>query len=262
MAPLHRLHSFETFSETSLLLLAPFLEETERKFFDRRPETDPTLCADSHMEDQDQDQAMPQVLGLPTIAEILGVSQCFQVAKIDLNDWYPRYLNCLRHFLDRAQHALFVQSMAAFLNIRLPCQKPSDPVLRFSDQRANMLNSTDYGTPFPPPHPSTFVSLIPYIRRLIVTGTDTPSVLFEFFGEDWLAGVGPIQRQERINYLFTAKSEGWLPTKREYDILPDEQVPFLKPLREPLEEEIREAETRWSEWLAMEDWMIGPRNPF
>lgn len=40
------------------------------------------------------------------------------------------------------------------------------------------------------------------------------------------------------------------------------QVPFLERLREPLEEEIRASGVRWSEWLAMQDWMIGPRSPF
>ncbi|GAM41065.1 hypothetical protein TCE0_041r13900 [Talaromyces pinophilus] len=84
----------------------------------------------------------------------------------------------------------------------------------------------------------------------------------ELFGANWVQGVGSILSQERINYLFAAKSGGWLKTKAQYDILPYETVPFLRPLRAPQEEELRAAEARWSEWLAMEDWMVGPRSPF
>lgn len=107
-----------------------------------------------------------------------------------------------------------------------------------------------------------FVSLRPYIRRLIVTGRDSASMMQVFFGENWVSGIGPIRQQERVNYLFTAKSSGWASTKAAYDILPDEQTPFLRPLEQPLEEEIRLAEAKWSEWLAMEDWMVGPRSPW
>ena len=47
-----------------------------------------------------------------------------------------------------------------------------------------------------------------------------------------------------------------------YDVLPYEHTPFVQPLRDPTEEELRSAEARWSEWLAMEDWMVGPRSPW
>ncbi|KAL2191055.1 hypothetical protein L209DRAFT_675484 [Thermothelomyces heterothallicus CBS 203.75] len=39
----------------------------------------------------------------------------------------------------------------------------------------------------------------------------------------------------------------------------DESVPFLRPLRRVTEAEIVAAEAGWSEWLAMQDWMLGPR---
>lgn len=65
-----------------------------------------------------------------------------------------------------------------------------------------------------------------------------------------------------MNYLFTAKSCGWSETKAMYDVLPYEHTPFVQPLRDPTEEELRSAEARWSEWLAMEDWMVGPRSPW
>lgn len=49
--------------------------------------------------------------------------------------------------------------------------------------------------------------------------------------------------------------------KRDYDILPLETVPFMRPLQGPVIAEIEAAEKSWSEWLAMEDWMVGPRAP-
>ena len=162
-----------------------------------------------------------------------------EIAPVDPTGWYPHYTACLQHFVNHSQHSLAVQSMAALINIRLPCQRAS------SSQSSSSL-----------------VSLQPYIRRLIVTGQDTASVLHAFFGDDWVAGVGCLCKEERLNYLFTAKSSGWAGTKQAYDIQPDELVPVLRPLREATEEELRTAEARWSEWLAMEDWMVGPRSPW
>lgn len=179
-----------------------------------------------------------------------------EFSQVDLNEWYPRYWACMQYFLDQGQHSSNVQSLAAFINIRLPFQRFSTPVTRFS-----MPQPMNRGVEEAQNAPS-LVPLRPFIRRLIVTGYDTPSVLQAFFGNDWQAGVGCVCKQERINYLFTAKSGGWTSTKAAYDILPDEQAPFLRPLREATEEELRIAESRWSEWLAMEDWMVGPRSPW
>ncbi|KAB8237062.1 uncharacterized protein BDW43DRAFT_266805 [Aspergillus alliaceus] len=179
-----------------------------------------------------------------------------EFSQVDLNEWYPRYWACMQYFLDQGQHSSNVQSLAAFVNIRLPYQRFSTPVTRFS-----MPQPMNPGVEEAQNGPS-LVPLRPFIRRLIVTGYDTPSVLQAFFGNDWQAGVGCVWKQERINYLFTAKSGGWASTKAAYDILPDEQAPFLQPLREATEEELRIAESRWSEWLAMEDWMVGPRSPW
>jgi hypothetical protein len=179
-----------------------------------------------------------------------------EFSQVDLNEWYPRYWACMQHFLDQGQHLSSVQSLAAFINIRLPCQQFSAPVTRFS--APHPMDSNAEGTH----NASSLVPLRPYIRRLIVTGNDTPSVLQAFFGNDWQAGVGCVCKQERVNYLFTVKSGGWALTKAAYDILPDEQAPFLRPLHEVTEEELRIAESRWSEWLAMEDWMVGSRSPW
>ncbi|KAJ5357838.1 hypothetical protein N7541_004996 [Penicillium brevicompactum] len=165
--------------------------------------------------------------------------------RIDTTGWYPHYKNCVQHFVDYSQHTPAVQSIAAFVNIRLPCQRPAE----------SGGSSSESGS-------LPFVSLRPYIRRLIVTAQDSPSIMQGFFGGDWEAGVGCIYKQERANYLFTAKSSGWASTKAAYDLSPDEQTPFLRPLRDPSEEELRVAEARWSEWLAMEDWMVGARTPW
>lgn len=94
-----------------------------------------------------------------------------------------------------------------------------------------------------------------------MTGLDFPGVLHGFFGDDWATGVGPLHEQERRNYLFAAKSGGWASVKRDYDMLPLESVPFMRPLQAPIIAEIEAAEKSWSEWLAMEDWMVGPRAP-
>jgi hypothetical protein len=104
-------------------------------------------------------------------------------------------------------------------------------------------------------------SLIPYIRRLVVTGFDSPAVLHGFFGDDWIQGIGPIHETERRNYLFAAKSDTWVRVKAHYDMDEGQTVPFLRPLQNVKEEEIQGAESNWSEWLAMQDWMLGPRAP-
>lgn len=183
----------------------------------------------------------------------------------DLFDWYSSYQDCQRYFLDHAQHSGPVQSLSAFLNIRLPLQRHPDPVLNASSsashspssQQQQQQSSSSPSTPSPPPS----VSLIPYIRRLVATGMDFPGVLQGFFGENWGSGIGTLHEQERRNYLFAAKSGGWASVKKDYDIPPLETIPFLRPLQGSLDLEIEAAERSWSEWLAMEDWMVGPRAP-
>ena len=127
-----------------------------------------------------------------------------------------------------------------------------------------------YSLPYPRPGPmspagrsgsTAWVSLVPYIRRLVVTGFDKEGVLHGFFGDDWRKGIGPMQECERRNYLFAAKSVGWAKVKYHYDMSPHETVPFIKPLQNAQLAEIEGAEKTWSQWLAMEDWMVGPRDP-
>lgn len=172
--------------------------------------------------------------------------------------------------MDQGQYNGAVQAIAAFINIQLPFQS-QHPVLS-----SNSLVNTSLTTPnpaapshipsssnVPARHPITdaSVTLVPYVRRLVATGFDFPSVLHGFFGRDWLEGVGPLHDNERRNYLFAAKSDNWLKVKANYDMADGQLVPFLKPLQKVTEGEIQAAEATWSEWLAMQDWMLGPRAP-
>jgi len=126
----------------------------------------------------------------------------------------------------------------------------------------NSPNRQRNGSANPPP---AFVSLVPYIRRLVVTGFDKTPILHGFFGDEYSRGVLPHVDCERRNYLFAAKHGGWRTCKKQYDVGSgggeDETVPFMKPLDEAKMEELTAAEKAWSGWLAMEDWMVGPRAP-
>jgi hypothetical protein len=169
--------------------------------------------------------------------------------EFDILEWYPHFQSCHRYFLDHAQHTGPVRALAAFINIQLPYQKYPNPVSSFAASSSHSDGSAQA------------ISLIPYIRRLVATGHDSPGILHGFFGDDWIKGIGSIHEVERRNYLFAAKSTSWMKVKQAYDMSPDESCPFLIPLREATEEEIQAAEATWSEWLAMQDWMLGPRSP-
>lgn len=216
----------------SLCLIEPIL----------RPTPPGSLERDAERSAHRREPSINQGVNHPEARSILQDGDFGEFGRIDPTGWYTHYKTCLQHFVESSQFNPTVQSIAAFINIRLPAQHPTDPT---NQQPA-----------------ASFISLRPYVRRLIITAQDTPINMLAFFGPDWEAGVGCIYKQERTNYLFTAKSSGWADTKSSYDILPDEQTPFLRPLRDPSEEEIRAAETRWSEWLAMEDWMVGARSPW
>ncbi|KAI0120143.1 hypothetical protein GGR51DRAFT_496489 [Nemania sp. FL0031] len=188
-----------------------------------------------------------------------------QDSQFDILQWYPHFQSCVRFFLERAQHEPQVQAMAAFINIRLPFQTP----------QYSITSPRPVGSPPAIPSPSvaatgTFtipgqaylsISLTPYIRRLVATGYDYDSMLHGFFGDDWALGIGNLHEEERRNYLFAAKASNWLHVKSQYDMPDGQTVPFLRPLRDATEEEIVGAEKNWSQWLAMQDWMIGPRSP-
>ncbi|KAI9880989.1 MAG: hypothetical protein M1830_009483 [Pleopsidium flavum] len=191
--------------------------------------------------------------------------------RFDIFEWYPKYQSCQRYFLDHAQHSGPVQAVAAFINIHLPFQRTGNPadnspvshlpgLAGFSSSRNPHLRQGTTASS-PSAFPTYHISLVPYLRRLVVTGLDFPGVLHGFFGDDWAAGVGSLHEQERRNYLFAAKSGGWASVKKDYDMLPFETVPFLRPLQGPVDAEIDAAEKTWSEWLAMEDWMVGSRAP-
>ncbi|KAI4790421.1 hypothetical protein E4T45_13174, partial [Aureobasidium sp. EXF-8846] len=190
----------------------------------------------------------------------------------DILDWHPAYESCQRYFIDHAQHEAGTQALCALINIRLPFQWHQNPVISSSSETSpasggpsfnfnqwSRPNSSANGRS--PQQTSAFVSLVPYIRRLVITGFDKPGILHGFFGDAYQAGVTPMQDCERRNYLFAAKHGGWRTCKKQYDMNPEETVPFLKPLQSIRDEELDAAEKSWSSWLAMEDWMIGPRAP-
>ena len=189
--------------------------------------------------------------------------------QFDIFDWHPAYQSCQRYFLDHAQHDGPVQAVAALVNICLPYQWAQNPIVSSSGMSPPGTGPGAYPPTWsrhgPAPHAprpgSVWVSLVPFIRRLVVTGFDKDGILHGFFGDDWRKGVGPVQECERRNYLFAAKSVGWAKVKYQYDMSPHETVPFLRPLQNVQLEEIEGAEKTWSEWLAMEDWMVGPRAP-
>lgn len=190
--------------------------------------------------------------------------------QFDIFDWHPAYQSCQRYFLDHAQHDNSVQAVAALINICLPSQWSPSPIMNASGPLPHMSGPGSYNSPWPrqpsasnplgQPAPA-WVSLIPFIRRLVVTGMDKPGIMHGFFGEDWQKGVGPFQECERRNYLFTAKSVAWAKVKGQYDMGPHETVPFLKPLHDVQLAEIEGAEKTWSQWLYLQDWVIGPRAP-
>ncbi|KAH7094414.1 hypothetical protein FB567DRAFT_3002 [Paraphoma chrysanthemicola] len=190
--------------------------------------------------------------------------------QFDIFEWHPSYQSCQRFFLDHAQYETGVQAVAALINICLPFQWTSNPIMNSSGPLPHSSGSAAYNQPWPRQGPITnsrgqpapaWVSLVPFIRRLIITGMDKEGIMHGFFGDDWKKGVGPVHECERRNYLFAAKSVGWAKVKCQYDMSPHESVPFLKPLQDVQLAEIEGAEKTWSQWLAMEDWMVGPRAP-
>lgn len=190
--------------------------------------------------------------------------------QFDIFEWHPAYQSCQRYFLDHAQHDNGVHAVAALINICLPFQWTTNPIMNSTGPLPHSTGPGAYNMPWPRSGPvtnsrgqpvPTWVSLVPYIRRLVVTGMDREGVMHGFFGDDWRKGVGPVHECERRNYLFAAKSVGWAKVKYQYDMSPHESVPFLKPLQDVQLAEIEGAEKTWSQWLAMEDWMVGPRAP-
>jgi len=190
--------------------------------------------------------------------------------QFDIFDWHPAYQSCQRYFLDHAQHDNTVQVVAALIYICLPFQWTPYPIMSSAGPLPHSSGPAAYTQPWPRQGPilnskgqptPAWVSLIPFIRRLVITGMDQAAVMHGFFGDDWKKGVGPVHECERRNYLFAAKSVGWAKVKCQYDMSPHETVPFMKPLQDVQLAEIEGAEKTWSQWLAMEDWMVGPRAP-
>jgi len=191
-----------------------------------------------------------------------GISLSF-----DLVSWHPAYQSCQRYFVNHAQHSGLVQAVASFINIRLPFQWTEHPLTSLPEGPSAPVQPV-FGSPYPrapsfaqPGQALPFVSLIPYIRRLVITGFDSEGIMHGFFGSDWMKGVGSFHEIERRNYMFAAKSIPWAGVKTHYEHNADETVPFMTPVQRVQLSEIEKSDKSWSEWLAMEDWMIGPRAP-
>lgn len=151
--------------------------------------------------------------------------------------------------------------MAAYTNIRLPSQRrelhlQQDGRVQAQNGGSELTCAAAFGEAN-----DYFFSLVPYIRRLVATGLDSPAVLHAFFGNYWRAGLEHILITERNNFLFAVKSDNWLNVKLSYDMENGQEIPFLAPLHQVSEQELCAAEQDWSAWLAMQDWMIGPRAP-
>ncbi|CZT24631.1 uncharacterized protein RCC_10356 [Ramularia collo-cygni] len=195
----------------------------------------------------------------------------------DILAWHPAYQSCQRFFLDHAQHEAATQAVCALLNIRLPFQWQPNPITSSQPSNQNNggpgFNFNAYGrnTNTSPMgrqqqnSPPSWVSPVPYIRRLVVTGFDNPAILHGFFGDDYIKGVMPHVECERRNYFFAAKHGGWSSCKKQYDSGSgggngdDESLPFMKPMARAEAVELDAADQEWSKWLAFEDWKVGPR---
>ncbi|KAK6834887.1 hypothetical protein PG987_009581 [Apiospora arundinis] len=166
--------------------------------------------------------------------------------QFDILEWYPHFQSC------KAQNPVLTSRMSGGGS---PSAMPSP-----TSRAAGKLPMPPMPSPSGQQNPMA-VTLNPYIRRLVVTGFDFPAVLHGFFGDSWALGIGPMHEVERRNYLFAAKSASWLDVKSHYDMGEEQSIPFLRPLQNVTEKEIISAESNWSEWLAMQDWMVGPRSP-
>ena len=212
---------------------------------------------------------------LPSIISPSTTSPSSASQPVRLLDWFAEYKSCESFFLDHAQASPYVQALCTYMNIRLPYQKiavfPPATTFPWLPPQANLWPPPPENLRLPSPRHlqvppsgssnSQPVSLVLYIRRLICTGHNTDLILREFFGSRWSSGIGRIHEQEERNYLFAAKSTDWHNVKLAYDISSEETAPFLVSLKEATVEKISDAERDWSEWLAMQDWAVGPRRP-
>ncbi|PVH73189.1 hypothetical protein DL98DRAFT_608354 [Cadophora sp. DSE1049] len=173
------------------------------------------------------------------------------IASQPVLDWFAEYQSCESFFLNHGQASPYVQALCTYMNIRLPYQKIA--VFPPTTSNLHIPPSTNNN--------QQLVLLVTYIRHLICTGHGTDLILKEFFGSGWSNGIGRLREQEELNYLFAAKSASWHEVKLAYGIGSGETVPFLVPLKEVTLKKITDAERSWSEWLALQDWEIGPRRP-
>lgn len=191
-------------------------------------------------------------------------------AGVDIFEWHQAYRSCQRYFSEHAQHDISVQALTALMNISLPHQRSHDLLVQYIGQNVRSIGPASAALPWPR-HDTlssarnrttlTIVSLVPYIQRLVTTGFDTQNVLRGFFGEDWRAGIGPLHKCERQNYLFAIQSVGWTTTKCQYEMSQGEPLPFSRPLHALHSTEIDDAKKAWHQWLAMRGFVMSPCRP-
>lgn len=193
----------------------------------------------------------------------------------DIFEWHAAYLSCQRFFLDHGQYEPGSQAVTALLNILLPHQLPK-PITSWADPELTSPSARFASTYVPPgataPRPEpvplpgppkmpNFISLIPYVRRFVITGFDNDAILHGFFGDDYKKAIMPLRECERRNYLFVAKSGGWEKAKAQYDMDPSQSVPWMRAPKDIQDLELENAEKTWNAWHALEDWTASSRMP-
>lgn len=193
----------------------------------------------------------------------------------DIFEWHAAYLSCQRFFLDHGQYEPGSQAVTALLNILLPHQLPkpitswADPELtspsaRFASAYVPPGTTPPRPEPVPlpgPPKMPNFVSLVPYVRRFVITGFDNDAILHGFFGDDYKKAIMPLRECERRNYLFVSKSGGWEKAKAQYDMDPMQSVPWMRAPKDIQGLELENAEKTWNAWHSLEEWTTNSRLP-
>lgn len=93
-----------------------------------------------------------------------------------------------------------------------------------------------------------WVSPVPYIRRLVVTGNDQNTNFLLWFGPNWERGMAMTIEHERRNMFLAARESTWLQVKESYDIGFDESVPYVCPRKPDDDEEWNRLGSYWYKW--------------
>lgn len=164
--------------------------------------------------------------------------------------WHKSYCECMQYFINEGQRLQEVRILANFINIRLPFQRNQR---HLQPSQLNEAGSS-YERETLPYSQDLFVSPIPYIRRLVATGSDEPAVFDKWFGSAWSVGIGMLVHHERRNFCFAARSGNWLAMKQAYDMPPDEQIPWIRPSLPSDEFSEKQYDDIWMQFEAVRDY--------